>query len=704
MGEFKYSAFISYSHQDTRAAAWLQRSIESYRLPANLAETNTGVLRSSGRFRRVFRDRDELPAGRDLGESIRKALEDSEFLIVVCSPASAQSHWVGLEIEEFRKTHNASRILSIVVDGEPLASTTLGDVDSECFHPALGYGARGDDGADVYEPVAADLRQGRDGRRLARLKIIAGLLGVGLDALVQRDTQRRQKRMLAFSTASFIGMVVMTVLSFMAIDARNDEQLRRAEAEDLIEFMLGDLRDRLDAVGRLDVLDSVGEKAIEYYSRTELSDHNDAALGRRARAFHLLGEVDDLRGDMDAARAQFEEAYNSTAELIRRSPNNQDLIFDHAQSVFWVGYLDWRLGDLDAAEQAFSEYLTLADRLVEMDPENADWQIELASANLNLGVYSQEIGQPSASIPYFKDALTIFETALALDPNLTELRWEIAQSHAWLADAYESDRSLDMSSAERRAESEIYQAEFERNPDDQNLKLSLMSSLISRADIAMQQGDIDTATTLLLEARVIAGELRRLDAENTFTLEQSASIAADLAEARWFSDDIDGAREYFDEADEITAGLIRLDTAVSQWRVLRQTIRLQRAKFLIGTGTGDTVEILALLSLTLDDLQDLLAEGQQSTKVTHLYAEANFLMGEAHRNAGSAEQANRYYASAVERLAASEVEIPLRPLALLGRAYRASGQAEEADRIDALLNSAGFRHPEHAEYSFDVAP
>ena len=59
--------------------------------------------------------------------------------------------------------------------------------------------------------------------------------------------------------ASATGMLAMTMLSFIAIDARNNEELRRAEAENLIEFMLGDLRDRLDEVGRLDVLNAVGD-------------------------------------------------------------------------------------------------------------------------------------------------------------------------------------------------------------------------------------------------------------------------------------------------------------------------------------------------------------------------------------------------------------------------------------------------------------
>ena len=151
----------------------------------------------------------------------------------------------------------------------------------------------------------------------------------------------------------------------------------------MIEFMLTDLRNRLEDVGRLDVLDAVGEKALEYYSNSELSEYSESSLGRRARAFHLLGEVDELEGEIENARASFNEAYRSTAELLARNPNDEQRIYDHAQSEYWLGYLDYRLGEIEKAGVSFQSYISLARQLTSLDPKNLIWLTELSYAKVN---------------------------------------------------------------------------------------------------------------------------------------------------------------------------------------------------------------------------------------------------------------------------------------------------------------------------------
>ena len=62
-------------------------------------------------------------------------------------------------------------------------------------------------------PIAADTRPEGDGEELARLKLIAGLLGLELDVIVRRDMQeqRRRRRVL---TAVAAGMLALAVAAF----------------------------------------------------------------------------------------------------------------------------------------------------------------------------------------------------------------------------------------------------------------------------------------------------------------------------------------------------------------------------------------------------------------------------------------------------------------------------------------------------------
>jgi tetratricopeptide (TPR) repeat protein len=174
-------------------------------------------------------DRDELPASGDLGTELRNALTNSRFQIVVCSPRSAKSHWVNEEIKHFKRTHGEFRTLALIVGGEPYSGG-----DTECFPPALRF--RLDEAGEVSnvaaEPIAADIRTGKDGKRLALLKLIAGITGLKLDALARRDAARRQRQM-AIITAMSLSVAVVTIglAIYAEVQRRVAEEQRRVAEE-----------------------------------------------------------------------------------------------------------------------------------------------------------------------------------------------------------------------------------------------------------------------------------------------------------------------------------------------------------------------------------------------------------------------------------------------------------------------------------------
>ena len=231
----KYWAFISYSHRDTRWADWLHKSLESYRPPKELVGTMgpRGVVPK--RLSPVFRDREELPSATDLGRLLNEALETSRSQIIICSPQSAKSRWVNEEILTFKRLGREDRVFCLIIGGEPNASDIPGREDEECFPPALRY-KLGPDGnlSDLRtEPIAADARQGKDGKQNAKLKLIAGLLGVGFDSLRRREQQRRNRRLFIVTCGATGGMVLTSGLAAYALIQRAaaQRQTLRAEAE-----------------------------------------------------------------------------------------------------------------------------------------------------------------------------------------------------------------------------------------------------------------------------------------------------------------------------------------------------------------------------------------------------------------------------------------------------------------------------------------
>lgn len=231
----RYSAFISYSHADQKCATWLHRKLENYRLPKTLVGTETPLGTVPRRLLPVFRDRDELSASSDLGVELRAALARSRFQIVICSPKSAMSHWVNEEILSFKRLHGEARTLALIIDGEPYS----GDA-RECFPAALRFRLAADGSLSTVaaEPIAADIRPNKDGRRLALLKLVSGLTGLKLDALVRRDVARRQRRLAAI-TATSVLIAVMTIgLAIYAEMQRQVAEAQRRLADKSLTFLI----------------------------------------------------------------------------------------------------------------------------------------------------------------------------------------------------------------------------------------------------------------------------------------------------------------------------------------------------------------------------------------------------------------------------------------------------------------------------------
>jgi hypothetical protein len=182
------------------------------------------------RIRPVFADRSEHRESADLGATVRSALEASQCLVVLCSPDAARSKWVDAEVRLFKSLGRAKRVLALILEGEPNASDRGGE-DSECFPPALRH--RVDESGSLtverIEPVAADVRPAGDAPSIARLKIVAGVLGVPFDALRQRERIRGRRRLVWTSCR---GLVSLGLAMFLRCACgRKDEALARQLAE-----------------------------------------------------------------------------------------------------------------------------------------------------------------------------------------------------------------------------------------------------------------------------------------------------------------------------------------------------------------------------------------------------------------------------------------------------------------------------------------
>jgi len=689
----RYWAFVSYSHHDKAVARRLQRQLETYRVPRRLVGRATPQGPVPARLSPLFRDRDELNAGADLKASVQEALAASRWLIVVCTPDAARSPWVNREIVEFKRLHGEGRVLALIASGEPFASNTPGREASECFPPALRFALTPEGLAEgePLEPIAADMRAEGDGPRRAALKLLAGMIGVGFDDLVQRDTQRRLRWLAGIAGASVVGVVVFALLAVLAVQARNEAQHQRAQAEGLIEFMLGDLRKKLEPVGRLEVLDSVGEKALAYYA-SQASQRLDAtALGHRSRAMHLIGEIRDLRGNPAQAQAAFEQAAATTARLVAQSPQDGQRIFDHSQSVYWVGYAAWKRADAATASAQFNEYLALSQRLVRLDPKNLDWRAEVAFAHGNVGMVQLATGQASEALRSLRNSGALLAELAAARP---ELALELAHSHGWQADAYELLGDYPAALAEQRRKMEIFRSvpESAKNRAAQRGILSAWNA-ISQYELAM--GQLPQALASVREGLDIAERLVQVDPDNLFWRGDACFSRIRLVE-------IELAQG---ERDRAAAGLGRVAACVDELNAagslgMRYAIRLTGRRLGLAAALSTDAQASELqrsLRQFLDlHAPQLVANTPDRAKLAVELSNAALALAglQRGRDDAAARRNREFVVSELGPYADMHDGAILTPLA---RARLQLGDAAAAQALAERVGSTSYRHPAYAE-------
>jgi tetratricopeptide (TPR) repeat protein len=476
-----FAAFISYSHVDTNAAAKLQRRLERYRLPKAIAQTRAAPSQNLGV---IFRDREDLAAASNLSVAIHAAISRAEALVVICSPDAAASPWVAAEIELFRELHPDRPILAALLSGEPSAS----------FPTALTAGG--------LEPLAADLRPEGDGEQLGFLKIVAGIAGVPLDALIQRDAQRRIRRVTAITAGALAAMLVMGIMTTLALQARNEAALQRAASDGLVEYMLTDLREKLRSVGRGEIMIAVNRRALQHYAgQGDLSQLPAESLEHRARVLHAMGEDAAMDSKPDIALARFREAHSSTAALLQRDPDNPDRIFAHAQSEYYIGMAAMQKIDYRVTARHFRGYLQQAQALARIEPGSFRSHMELGYGHGNLCELAlREMRNLAAAEQHCRKAIMHEQRALAAKPGDAKTQQDIANRWGWLARVQTRRSDWDGAIASRGEEARLMDALIANEPNNVEYAVRRTWATAGLAAALVGKGDLTQAQSILRNA------------------------------------------------------------------------------------------------------------------------------------------------------------------------------------------------------------
>jgi len=375
----EYWAFISYRHLDNQDngrewATWIAREIETYQVPPDLVGTKTGrgeIIPE--RLYPVFRDEDELSAGADLSSPIYQALRQSKSLVVICSPRAPGSRYVGNEISYYKSLGRASGVLAMMIEGEPHAND-----ERECFPRELKHPVDSDGNLDTtrdVEPVAADFRlpdgsQGwhellecrknlpdeaaveryRQRCELAKLKVIAGILGVPLGQLVERDKAyqleqaKKRARIVTWIAAAMTLLAALAVAAGVFAWHKREQALRakavseqtRDAAEGLVREVIFELSGKLEPLGQIGLLESATEAAEQYFANLPSELSNEESERRQSVVLDTRAKIAVATGDLDKSLELRRDSLNISRKLAKSQPDNIVRQNDLAIALFQV--------------------------------------------------------------------------------------------------------------------------------------------------------------------------------------------------------------------------------------------------------------------------------------------------------------------------------------------------------------------------------
>ncbi|WP_179875664.1 toll/interleukin-1 receptor domain-containing protein [Sinorhizobium sp. BJ1] len=555
---YKYRAFISYSASDRTVAERLQRSLESYRIPK--------PLRRSGGYRNervspIFRDRSDLKASADLGQTIREALESSEYLIVLCSPAAANSQWVDKEISFFKELGRSDNIIAVIVRGVPVVNDPAREPQG-AFPKAL-VGLLCGDGS-LTEPLAADIQEpaadgrGGDGFNLAKLKIIATLLGVSLAELTQRQAEvdRRQRRV---AQAVAAGMLVLAVVAgtgaWIAVEQSQAAERRLQNAVDSAARQIVATvryRDRYGVPSGV-IQELLRSAEADFGNLISDDDTSPMLVFQRARLNLEFAELFNLVGDEQSQQKILPLIAETTTALDRleqSSPSALEWIgLSSAPDPAAIAMLRLKLLDVEGQESAyagkFKKAIGSAESRIAVSQKwlaklgGLSWLRELAQGHCRVGGYNYQWGKLAASAASYEKCL---ETTRSLmqKRQATSDRGDLMAALSSLATTLvEMDRRSEALSRQQEA-AETASALVSAEPHNTEYQRTELVTLTRLGDMVLSV-EMDVARSLkhyqqalAISDRLTKSDPSRLDwqRDRSLLLERLASSHLRLADSR----------------------------------------------------------------------------------------------------------------------------------------------------------------------------
>ncbi len=291
----------------------------------------------------------------------------------------------------------------------PLAAGWERDVDDELLRRDI---ADCVDGLPDHRPrsasqVAEQLRalDSRHAARQAEERALRAAAEAEAETLAAVSRAARRRRLLAATAlVSSLFLIVVSFLAWQAIVARAEAERDRAQAEQLIDVLLGDLHGSLEKIGRLDLLEQAARGSQSYFEALDHRQEPYEVTVKRGITLLNIGDVLLQQGDTEAALTSFEDAQTLFVSADGSESSGTDLSdpFDardgQRRSQLRLAFALSRQGDSRAALAAAQDALRATSLLAAAEPEAARWQLGLAECQYWICFFEDQAGHRQTAL------------------------------------------------------------------------------------------------------------------------------------------------------------------------------------------------------------------------------------------------------------------------------------------------------------------
>ena len=446
-------------------------------------------------------------------------------------------------------------------------------------------------------------------------------------ALLGRIIDKPRRRVRHGAAALLVIVAIAFAARYVAdvTAARRASERRRDQAEEMVSFLVGDLRKQLEAVGRLDALDGAATRALDYFASLRPEELSGTNLHHHALALAQLGEVRMNEGKLDEAVRLFTESIRFAEAAAARDAASPDRQLALSNSVFWLGDAFRRQGHHDAALREFRRYLDIARRLAAAHPGNAKYQAEVSYGHGNVGAAHEAAGDLGRALAEYRIAVQLDRRRLAGEPRNEQWQSDLAISLNRVGVTLQTMGELAAARPLFEEELQLRRALVAASPDNARRLGRLAVSLGYNGLLRQRLGDRAAALAAFEEELAIASRLAERDPANV-TLRRNRATA-EVRVAALLTDDLPRGLRLAEHAVAELREVVRAD-ARPAWRRDLASARVREATLLLAAGHAVRARHAGEEALAI--ARGVAGEDPRNPQTVELLAEARDVVARTH--------------------------------------------------------------------------